>query len=254
MNKVETPISAREYLSKRAKYILDNRSWWSIHVNQMKPSVDSAFDKGYVSVDGLSMPITQTFSINQDKTNYRGFGAAFWTRGKQYAYGLSLDYYKNIDLNLGADFLVTTNQDGTSVVYNFASPDLKYSCLPLYFNMRYYMYDGSWIQPFAGLGMGATYFSSQFQSNITRSPVGDFTAQTFKNTDSSWSLYNYQIEAGATLCLSPSYSLDVSIFHAQSEYKGAKNDLALDSKNYLIRFKSPMKYHGLKVSFNIYAG
>lgn len=242
-DKEHKPVTPSEYLKKRSTYLLKNKSWWGINISQVTPNLGKAAGFGtesYVNLAGVDK--TFTVEVNELDLKNRAVGLSYLMRSHNYAYGLSIDYLKDVKAQV---YNFTIVDGGTS--YQIAPLDapsiyLPFTAIPIKFKARYYPTDGTWIQPFFGIGFGATYLSGEFK-----------TASTKKN-DSTWSLYSYNLEAGSTFCINENYSIDLALVTLDAQYKSPKAILTEGGQAYNVRLKSPLKSLGIRLSFNIYSG
>lgn len=229
------PIDAGTYLLARDTYILKSKIWVTLNLSQAMFDIGEGSD---FSDDSYVMNIPRTLSVikNSSKPKKRFIGLSFLGRGTSFAYGLSLDYFSGIKDEITDILLVDSNSASVSLKNGPNPFSLKSDFAPILFKTRYYFTDGQRFQPFIGGGFGATYMKNSIE----------YDSQKF--SDSSWSLWTTALEAGVTVCLSPSYSMDVLYQGVSAQFKSA----IIDDQGALIRLKSPLTINSIKVGLNIY--
>ena len=231
-------VSSKEFLANRATYLLGNKSWYSVSLSQAKVALGGTSDfskESYIWYQtGLEVTAEKT------KTQTKALSFSFMTRNGQYAYGMNLDYMTDISKSI-SDIKVG---NPLASIAGGAPVAMTLDLIPIMFNARFYPFDGYWIQPFMGVGIGTTYQKAKV------------TVGSTSYSDSAWSLWSTNLEAGATFCLNESYSIDFSLQNQTSQFK-SPHIISKDSGGnfiYDVRLKSPMSLTSLKVSFNVYSG
>ena len=172
--------------------------------------VSSGFAQGYFAVHyDVSIPLGTT-SDEVGKVSFRGVG---------------MDYRRMVNPNLAVGFTVgwqvfyeqknyATYVDGTTSLSGVQYSYLN--AIPLHLNLNYYLGDqGDDIRPFAGIGVGTTYFEREIE-------MGLYTSST-----KTWQ-FSIQPEAGLLYQVNPS----ANVFVAAKYTQGFKNS-ELDAQSYI---------------------
>lgn len=223
------PVSAKDFNSKRSTLLLNQRTWISLGIGQGSFSFgkNTDFDKSSEVTPQVPLAITPAESTDKEKM----ISFSFLTRDKNFAYGLNVDYRKDLQNTLTT---VTWGPSGGETTLNGVA--LESDFFPIHLSARYYLTDGWRLQPFVGLGLGATYQRNKLS----------FTDNSYKKA--YWIFWSYILEGGATVCLTESFSLDLLMQNHSVRYRAPE----FVENTSTLKIKSATSNISMKILLNMY--